>query len=116
LRPATLDQANTPDMTTVTTITFAAALAELQAMLGDEVRLLVNPHGTLSGCVLEGRLDRVDTVQPDGEAVKIIIEGGQGITLDPADLADVILAGSSDGRQTLDFLSANDVVFTVERL
>lgn len=102
------------DMDSTTTVAFTTALARLQGMLRQEVRVLVNFHGTLAGCVLEGRLTRVQTNGADDGAVDVLIDDRHGVTLDPLD-TEFVLAISEAGKEALDFNLPSGVVVTLER-
>lgn len=67
-------------------IDFPGALARLQAMLGCEVGVALNFHGRFFGAGFTGRLVRVETQPPDNIAVWMVMEGGQGLFLDPEDV------------------------------
>ena len=102
-------------MDNVLEIEFSEALAQLQALLGQQVRALVNVHGTFAGCTLEGELERVATLPPDNCAVDLVIAGRQGIVLDP-DETQVFLVGDLAGNQgSLEFHLPSRVAVRLER-
>jgi hypothetical protein len=96
-------------------IDFGEALSRLQGLLGQRVRALVNVHGSFAGCVLEGELDRVETLRPDDRAVNLVIAGSQGIVLDPEDV-EVLLVGDPVDHGALEFHLASLVVVRLERV
>ena len=101
-------------MDEVREIEFNDALASLQALLGRQVRALVNFHGSFCGCALEGELERVETLPPDNRAVNLVIAGRQGILLDPDD-SEVLLVGDPvDGSGCLEFHLPTGVAVRVE--
>jgi hypothetical protein len=59
-------------------IEFIDALMRLQAMIGVEVRVVLNDHGHFFGCGFQGRLLYVQTLPPDNLAVRIVMEEGWG--------------------------------------
>lgn len=103
-------------MDEVQEIEFSEALVQLQALLGQRVRALVNVHGTFAGCTLEGDLARVDTLPPDNRAVNLVIAGNQGIMLDP-DETEVLLVGDlTRPRGSLEFHLPSRVVVRLEQV
>lgn len=101
-------------MNEVRAIEFGDALARLQGMLGFEVRVIVNFYGTFGGCMLEGRLSRVQTLPPDHAAVNILIDDRQGVLLDPID-TEVLLVGDLSHRPSwLEFRLPSGVAVTLE--
>jgi len=103
-------------MDSVRTIAFAEALARLQTLLGEEVRIHVNFRGTFGGCALEGRLTRIHTLPPDYAAVDILLEDRQSLMLDPID-TEVLLA-EAEGSEDLwvEFHLPSGVVAAIERV
>lgn len=102
-------------MGVVTKIEFTDALARLQGMLGQDVQVLVNFHGTFGGCTLRGQLTRVQTIPPDNSAVSLLIDERQTVTLDPLD-TETFLVSAQDGRgESLDFHLPSGVAITLER-
>ncbi len=67
-------------------IDFTTALVWLQEMIGCEVEVIVNHHGSFFGCGFQSRLLCVQTLPPDDTAVRVVMEDGQGLFLDPAEL------------------------------
>lgn len=100
-------------MSAVRTIEFAEALARLQDLLGQEVRVLVNFQGTFGGAMLQGRLTRVQTLPPDHSAVNLMIEERQGLMLDPID-TEVLLLEPDEEPISLEFHLPSGVVAMLE--
>jgi len=73
-------------MSSLRPICFADALRHLHSLLGAEVKVTVNDHGRFFGCGFEGTLERVQTLPPDDKVVRLVLRGGAGIFLDPADV------------------------------
>lgn len=97
-------------------INFSDALAQLQDLLDHRVRALVNIHGTFAGCVIEGELERVETLPPDNCAVNLMIAAHQGIVLDPEDVEVLLVADSACGQDWLEFHLLSRVVVRLERV
>jgi hypothetical protein len=97
-------------------IDFSDALAWLQTLLEQQVRALVNLHGSFSGCVLEGELERVETLPPDNRAVNLVIDARQGIVLDPEDVEVLLVGDPVHGRGALEFHLPSRVVVRLERV
>lgn len=100
----------------VLAIDFSDALAQLHALLRREVRAFVNLHDSFGGCVIEGELERIETLPPDDAAIKLVIGERQSIVLDPLDV-DVLLVGDfSSGEDALEFHLPSRVVVRLERV
>ncbi len=99
-------------MDRVVQIEFAEALAELQGLMRRPVRIYVNAHGTLCGCMIEGELDRVETLPPDDAAVEMVI-GAQRVVLDPADLSCLSIDDPAAGG-AVEFALKTGVAIRVE--
>jgi hypothetical protein len=84
-------------------IDFTAALTELQAMIDEEVNVVVNHHGCFFGCGMKGRLERVQTLPPDDKAVQLVLAGGQGLFLDPAEARAFLGGGDPHPERWLEF-------------
>lgn len=97
-------------------IDFDEALGQLQGLLGQRVRALVNVHGSFSGCVLEGELDRVETLPPDNRAVNIVIASSQGVVLDPEDVEVLRIGEPVQGLGALEFYLPSRVVVRLDRV
>lgn len=94
-------------------IEFTHALARLQEMIDCEVSVVVNHHEHFFGCGLKGRLRRVETLPPDDAAIRIVVGDGEGLFLDPEDVA-AFLGTEGDGRSWLEFQTGFGPVVTVE--
>lgn len=94
-------------------IEFTDALAWLQARFGQEVRVSLNHHGHFFGCGLQGTLQRVETLPPDNEAIRIVVGVGEGLFLDPVDVIAAVGGGSSN-QSWLEFRTPFGPVVTVE--
>lgn len=95
-------------------IEFTDALALLQALLGRQVRALVNFHDSFCGCSLEGELERIETLRPDNRAVNLVIAGRQGVLLDPEDTEVLLVGDPVDGSGCLEFHLPTGVAVRVE--
>jgi len=95
-------------------IGFDEALRVLQGLLGKRVRALVNVHGSFVGCVLEGELDRVETLPPDNRAVNLVIAGSQGVVLDPEDVEVLRVGDTAQGQGALEFCLPSRVVVRLD--
>jgi hypothetical protein len=95
-------------------IGFSEALRHLQGMLGLEVKVAVNDYGHFFGCGFEGELERVQTLPPDGIAVRLVLSGGAGFFLDPADVEVFVGGGFSEGPTWLEFRVAAGPTITIE--
>lgn len=95
-------------------IDFTAALVRLQGLIGEEVRATVNVYGQFFGCGLQGKLDRVETLPPDHEAIALVLNARTGFYLDPTDTKVYIEPGSAE-RGWLEFRTAYGVSVVVER-
>jgi hypothetical protein len=98
----------------VTEIEFADALARLEALVGQETRILVNFRGTFGGCVLEGPLSELYFVPPDRRVVEIMIDGRQGLMLNPAETTALLARHPEDEGWWLEFHLPSGVVASVE--
>lgn len=94
-------------------IEFTEALVRLQGMIGAEVKIVVNHHGHFSGCGFQGRLMRVQTLPPDNLAVRVVLEGGQGLSLDPLELS-AFVGGDEAEESWLEFQMGFGPVVSVE--
>jgi hypothetical protein len=97
-------------------IEFTDALARLQTMLGRELRVLVNFHGSFGGCTMQGRLTRVQTLPPDDSAVNILLEDRHGLLLDPIDTEVILVDDGRNTRRWLEFHLPSGVVAMVEEV
>jgi hypothetical protein len=101
-------------MENLRSIGFNEALRHLQGMLGLEVKVTVNDYGRFFGCGFEGDLERVQTLPPDDTAVRLVLGGGAGFFLDPADVEVFVSGGFSEGATCLEFRLAAGATVTVE--
>ncbi|MFN8215167.1 MAG: hypothetical protein U0R71_01085 [Solirubrobacterales bacterium] len=102
-----------PQVNGVSHIEFAAALGRLQALLGHELRVLVNFRGTFGACAMQGTLTRVQTLPPDHSAVNVLLDDRQSLMLDPID-TQVLLLDAHDGRWSLEFHLPSGVMAALE--
>ena len=84
-------------MEPVRRVSFTTALSLLQGMLHSELKIMVTLQGGFFGCALCGRLECVESLPPACTQVLIGLDRGQGIFLDPAELA-VYVSESPQGR------------------
>ena len=101
-------------MDRVISISFAAALVELQPLLHQRVCVRLSASASLCGCAISGVLERVNTLQPDNEAVELVV-GEQAIYLDPEDVTAQFIR-DPEGRQILEFSIPTGMTICVERL
>jgi hypothetical protein len=94
-------------------IEFTEALAWLQGLIGGEVSVLVSHHGHFFGCGLRGALSRVETLPPDDEAIRLVVGDGEGLFLDPEEVAAFLGAGESE-RGWLELRTRFGPIVTVE--
>lgn len=95
-------------------IEFTDALVHLQALIGKEVKVVINHYGRFFGCGMEGTLDCVQTLPPDNKAVRIVLDGGPGFFLEPADL-EAFIGGNAVKESTwLELHLSFGAVVTVE--
>ena len=99
----------------VLAIDFPDALAQLQALLGHEVRAFVNLHDSFGGCVIEGELARIETLPPDAEAIRLVIAERQSIVLDPLDVDALLVGDPASGEGAIEFHLASRGVVRLER-
>lgn len=83
-------------------IPFTAALALLHGMIGERIGVVVNLPGYFSDCGFHARLQRVETLVGDDGPVLIVLERGQGIALNPAELQSFV--GHMPGLPTAPWL------------
>jgi hypothetical protein len=95
---------------------FKDALVHLQTLLGRRVRVLLNVHGTFAGCVLEGKLDQVESLPPDSRAVNLVIAGHQGVVLDPEELDVLLVSDPAPGQCVLEFHLPSRVAIRLEQV
>lgn len=101
-------------MGTIQTIEFSKGLGRLQALLGEQVRVLANFRGTFGSCAIYGRLSSVETLGPDDSSISILLDDRQSIMLDPID-TEVLFAEPDDDRDSwIEFHLPSGVVVSVE--
>jgi hypothetical protein len=101
-------------MSTVTEIGFAEALRRLHDLLGRDLRIMINFRGTFGGCLMQGRLTRVHTLPPDGQAIAVLLEDRQSLMLDPVDTTVLAVVDDGEDRHWLEFHLPSGVVAVVE--
>ncbi|HVX32150.1 MAG TPA: hypothetical protein VHA80_03335 [Solirubrobacterales bacterium] len=94
---------------------FADGLAQMQGLLGREVRVLVHFRGTFGGATLEGRLTRVQTLPPDDQAVDILLDDRQSLMLDPIDTEVLLVEDPAARRWWVEFHLPSGVMAVVEQ-
>ena len=94
-------------------IAFTDALLRLQALIESEVKVEINFYGQFFGCGFAGELARVETLPPDQSAIKVVLDGGQGFFLDPADTEAFV--GHGDDANVLELRLGFGATVTVER-
>lgn len=95
------------------TVDLTEALMRLQALIGAEVKATVNLYGQFFGCGMQGRLLRVETLPPDNSAINLVLNGTEGVFLDPADAQ--VFAGPGPGDfELLEFRMAYGVSVAIE--
>jgi hypothetical protein len=97
-----------PHVDTPGRISFAEALATLQAMLGRQVNVEFNDHDRFVGCGFSGKLERVQTLPPDHSAVRIVVSDGS-LFLDPAEAT-----AHTSGPDYLEFWVDSGPTITIE--
>ncbi len=89
------------------------ALVRLQALIGAEVKATVNLYGQFFGCGMQGHLLCVETLPPDHSAINLVLNGTEGIFLDPAD-AQVFAGPGLGDFELLEFRMAYGVSVAIE--
>jgi hypothetical protein len=77
-------------------IEFAAALAEMQGMIGKTVLVTISLGELFFGAAFRSRLELVETMPPDESAVVLRFEHGEAVPLDPEEV-EVFLGGRPSG-------------------
>jgi hypothetical protein len=93
-------------------IEFTAALGHLQGLIGTEVNVVINAYGQFLGAGFSGELLRVETLPPDDSAIQLLLSGGHGLHLDPADIEAVLSREGSE--RWLEFWAPLGLSVTVE--
>ncbi|HEY5053730.1 MAG TPA: hypothetical protein VII45_10010 [Solirubrobacterales bacterium] len=100
-------------MDDLSSVNLTEALLRLQALIGSEIKATVNLYGQFFGCGMQGRLLRVETLPPDHSAINLVIDGAEGVFLDPAD--GETFAGPGPGEcELLEFRLAYGVSVAIE--
>lgn len=94
---------------------FTAALGYLQGLIGIEINVVLNAYGQFFGAGFTGRLLRVETLPPDHAAIRLVLGGGHGVFLDPADIEASLSRGNGD-EELLEFHATFGVTVTVEAI
>ena len=102
------------DMNVLRQIEFTEALVRLHELIGSPIKVTLNFYGEFFGCGLAGELRRVETLPPDDTAISVVIDGGQGFFLDPADTQAFVTEGGEEAG-LLEFRLANGASVAVER-
>jgi hypothetical protein len=77
-------------------IEFAAALVEMQGMIGKTVFVTVSMGELFFGAAFRSRLELVETMPPDESAVVLRFAHGEAVPLDP-DEVEAFLGGNANG-------------------
>jgi hypothetical protein len=94
-------------------VEFNSALLYLQALIGTEIGVFVNAYGQFFGAGFAGRLVRVETLPPDDRSIRLVLEDGNGLHLDPADV-EAALARGPGGEEWLELQAAFGVTVIIE--
>lgn len=100
-------------MNELNSIDLTEALVRLQALIGTEVKATLNLYGQFFGCGMQGQLLRVETLPPDHSAINLVLDGGEGVFLDPADAATLAGPGPEE-CELLEFRMAYGVSVAIE--
>lgn len=79
------------------------------------MRVSINLYGVFIGAGFQGELGFVQSLPPDTDAIQIVLLGGHGLFLDPAEV-EATLAREPGGKELLEFHSNSGVTVTVEPL
>lgn len=101
-----------PDMDNMRSVDFDAALLCLHRWIGSKVKVTVNLYGQFFGCGMAGELRRVEFLPPDHSAISLVLDGTDGVYLDPADTETFI--GREGSTELLEFRMAYGVSVVVE--
>lgn len=94
-------------------IEFITALQHLQGLIGAEVRVFLNGCGRFFGAGFAGRLVRVETLPPDHSAIRLVLNDGSGLHLDPVEV-DAALARGPGGEEWLELQTALGITVIIE--
>ncbi len=92
-----------PRMVLEEPVAFVVALHRLQSMLEKRVLVELNHFGSFFGCGLEGALERVETLPPDNTSIRVVLSGGGGFFVDPADVETYLITDGETGSTWLEF-------------
>jgi hypothetical protein len=93
-------------------IGFSEALRRLHELIGSKVQATVNCGGQFFGCGMQGELLRVEFLPPDHSAISLVLAGGHGVFLDPAETE--VFAGEGEDGGFLEFHAACGISLLVE--
>lgn len=94
-------------------IEFTEALRRLHGWIGSQVKATVNYYGQFFGCGMQGELLRVEFLPPDHSAISLVLDGPQGVFLDPADTQTFVGPGDGDA-EPLEFRMAYGISVLIE--
>jgi hypothetical protein len=94
---------------------FNEALRHLQGLIGAEISVTLNFYGQFLGAGFQGELAFVQSLPPDVAAIQIVLHGGAGLFLDPADV-EVTLIREPGGQELLEFHSGLGLTVSIEAL
>ena len=98
----------------IRSIDFTEALALLQAALEQNVKVTINDPDRFLGCGFQGQLERVETLPPDDVAIRLVLDRGAGLFLDPSDVSTIHMRDPDSAWTALDFQVASGPAITVE--
>jgi len=84
-------------------VSFTDALSRLQAMLGDRVRVEENHYTRFYGVAIEAGLERVETLPPDNNAIRIVLDNEAEFYLDPDEVRTYLGGGFAVGPTWIEF-------------
>ncbi|MGN6258325.1 MAG: hypothetical protein ACTHN3_11340 [Solirubrobacterales bacterium] len=99
-------------MDNMRSVDFDAALLCLHRWIGSNVKATVNLYGQFFGCGMAGELRCVEFLPPDHSAISLVLEGSDGVYLDPAD-ADTFI-GREGSVELLEFRMAYGLSVVLE--
>ena len=102
-------------MADIRSIEFSDALHCLQGLIGADLQIIINFHGTLCGCYMVGRLAKIETLQPDDAAVNLVIDERNGVLLDPDDIVEILVGGDLDNDGSIEFHLPSEIAIRIDR-
>lgn len=102
-------------MTGIRSIEFTDALRCLQGLVGADLQIIINFHGTLCACYLVGRLTKIETLHPEEAAVNLVIDERNGVLLDPDDIVEILVGGDLDNDGSIEFYLPSEIAIRIER-